>query len=126
MAEAYDKDRYSRQIRYREIGEQGQLRLSQARVAVVGCGGLGSVQAELLARAGVGLVRVIDRDVVELSNLQRQSLFDERDAKEALPKAAAAAARLRAVNSAIQVEPMVADLTPSNIEDVLFDVKSGE
>ena len=123
MAEAYDQDRYSRQIRYREIGEEGQMRLSKARVAVVGCGGLGSVQAELLARSGVGLVRVIDRDVVELSNLQRQSLFDERDAKQALPKAAAAAARLRAVNSAIQVEPMVADLTPSNIEDLLGDVE---
>jgi adenylyltransferase/sulfurtransferase len=122
MLGTYDQDRYSRQIRFREIGEEGQIRLSSARVAVVGCGGLGSVQAELLARSGVGFIRVIDRDYVELSNLPRQLLFDERDAKEASPKAAAAAARLREVNSGITVEPAVADLTPSNVEDLLGGV----
>lgn len=91
-------------------------------MAIVGCGALGSFQADGLARAGVGYLRIIDRDSVELSNLQRQSLFDEADAAEAMPKAAAAARRLKSVNSSIVVEPAVADLTPSNVEDLLGDV----
>ena len=115
-------DRYSRQTRFRDIGEEGQARISRARIAVVGSGALGTIQAELLARAGVGFIRIIDRDYVELSNLQRQALFDEQDAHEACPKAIAAARRLKAVNSAIRIEPAVVDLTPVNIGDLLGDV----
>src|SRR4051794_35096549 len=103
-----DASRYSRQARF--VGDEGQRRLSDARVAIVGCGALGSVQAELLARAGVGSLALIDRDFVELSNLQRQFLYDEADAAEALPKAVAAARRIGRVNSEIAVEPFVADL----------------
>jgi molybdopterin-synthase adenylyltransferase len=91
-------------------------------VAVVGCGALGTVQAEALARAGVGLLRIIDRDFVELSNLQRQFLFEESDAAEALPKAIAAARRLARVNSEVELDPQVADLTPSNVEDLFEDI----
>ena len=111
--------RYSRQSRFAPIGEQGQRRIQNATVAIVGCGALGSFQAEALARAGVGRLRIIDRDFVELSNLQRQFLFDESDAREALPKAVAAARRLALVNSEITIEPVVADLTPSNVWDLL-------
>jgi adenylyltransferase/sulfurtransferase len=117
-----DNQRYSRQIRYGEIGEDGQKRILQGRVAIVGCGALGSVQAEALARAGVGFIRVIDRDYIEFSNLQRQLLFDEHDAEAASPKAIAAAGRMRAINSEITVEPVIADLTPSNADDLLADV----
>jgi adenylyltransferase/sulfurtransferase len=117
-----DHDRYSRQIRFREIGEEGQRRLSKARVAIVGCGALGSVQAELLARAGVGFLRIIDRDYIEWSNLQRQVLYDEKDAAESLPKAAAAAAHLKAINSSIEIEQAIADLTPATVDDLLGDV----
>src|SRR5512141_2841083 len=106
-----DNGRYSRQSRFMGIGDAGQQRLRDARVALVGCGALGSVQAELLARAGVGSLALIDRDFVELSNLQRQFLYDEADAAEALPKAVAAARRLARVNSEVVVEPMVADRT---------------
>jgi molybdopterin-synthase adenylyltransferase len=122
MSTPNQDDRYSRQIRFREVGEQGQRRLAAARVAVVGCGALGSTQAELLARAGVGFLRLIDRDYLEWSNLQRQNLYDEKDAAEALPKAAAAASRLKAINSSITVEPAVSDLTPANVHDLLEDV----
>jgi adenylyltransferase/sulfurtransferase len=116
-------DRYSRQIRFNGIGVEGQSRLLQSRVAIVGCGALGSTQAELLARAGVGFLRVIDRDYVEWSNLQRQMLFDERDAEAAFPKAAAAVARLRAVNSSIEIEEAISDLTAATAEDLLGDVQ---
>src|ERR1700681_2349669 len=117
-----DRDRYSRQIRFREIGEEGQRSLSQSRVAIVGCGALGSAQAELLARAGVGFLRVIDRDYIEWSNLQRQMLFDEKDAEAALPKAAAAATRLKAVNSSVEIEAAISDLTPADADELLGDV----
>ena len=113
------ESRYSRQIRFAPIGEEGQRRIRAARVAIVGCGALGSFQAEALARAGVGRLRLIDRDFVEWSNLQRQFLFDEADAAEALPKAVAAARRLAKVNSEVAIEPMVADLTPSNAAELL-------
>lgn len=93
-----------------------------ARVAIVGCGALGSFQAGALARAGVGCLRIIDRDYVELSNLQRQWLFDESDAEQGLPKAVAAARKIASLNSGVRAEPAVADLTPSNIEDLLGDV----
>jgi len=113
------ESRYSRQIRFAPVGEQGQRQIRAARVAIVGCGALGSVQAEALARAGVGLLRLIDRDFVEWSNLQRQFLFDESDAAEGLPKAVAAARRLARVNSDVALEPMVADLAPSNAAELL-------
>jgi molybdopterin/thiamine biosynthesis adenylyltransferase len=115
-------ERYSRQIRFSGIGGAGQQRLLDARVAVVGCGALGSFQAEALARAGIGFLRIIDRDYVELSNLQRQWLFDQCDVEQGLPKAIAAARKIAAINSDIEVEPAVADLTPSNIDDLLGDV----
>src|ERR1700677_605184 len=117
-----DRERYSRQILFAGIGERGQQQLLDARVAVAGCGALGSFQAGALARAGVGFVRIIDRDYVELGNLQRQWLFDESDVEQSLPKAVAAARKITTVNSDVRVEPMVADLTPSNVEDLLGDV----
>jgi molybdopterin/thiamine biosynthesis adenylyltransferase len=115
-------ERYSRQILFRGIGAEGQKRLSGARVAVVGCGATGSAVASLLARSGVGRLRIIDRDYVESSNLQRQSLFDESDARESLPKAIAAARRIAAFNSQIVAEPQVADLTPENASTLLAEV----
>ena len=114
-----DRERYSRQIRFSGIGEAGQQRLLDARIVMVGCGALGSFQAAALARAGAGWLRVIDRDYVELSNLQRQWLFDEADANEALPKAVAAARKIALINSGVHVEPSVADLTSSNTDDLL-------
>jgi molybdopterin/thiamine biosynthesis adenylyltransferase len=115
-------DRYSRQERFSAFGPGGQAHVLQSRVAIAGCGALGSAQAELLARAGAGFLRIIDRDYVEMSNLQRQLLFDESDAVSALPKAVAAEKRIRAINSQIAVEAAVADLTPSNAADLLGDV----
>ena len=112
-------DRYSRQILFRGVGAEGQKRLALAHVAVVGCGATGSAVASLLARSGVGSIRIIDRDYVEPSNLQRQTLFDEADARESLPKAIAAARHIAAFNSQIVVEPQVADLTPENVENLL-------
>ncbi len=114
--------RYSRQSRFAPLGDEGQRRIHAGRVAVVGLGALGSVQADLLARAGVGALRLIDRDFVELSNLQRQTLYDESDAAEALPKAVAAARRLARVNSEVRIEPLVGDLSPRNIEETLEGV----
>lgn len=113
------EERYSRQILFSGIGEEGQRRLTQGRVAIVGCGATGSALAGLLARAGVGTLRIIDRDYVEASNLQRQSLFDENDAAESLPKAIAAGKKIVEFNSAIVVEPRVEDLVPENIDAVL-------
>jgi molybdopterin/thiamine biosynthesis adenylyltransferase len=117
-----DQERFSRQIRFAELGEDGQSRLLRARVAVVGCGALGSFQAGALARAGVRRLRLIDRDYLEISNLQRQWLYEEADAAEGLPKAIAAARRLRAIDSAIEAEPFVADLTSANAEELLGGV----
>jgi molybdopterin/thiamine biosynthesis adenylyltransferase len=116
---SFERERYSRQILFQGIGEEGQERLLKSTVAIVGCGALGAFQAGALARAGVGRLRLIDRDYVELSNLQRQWLYEEADAREGLPKAVAAARRLAAANSSIAVEPLVADLTPENVEDLL-------
>jgi len=112
-------ERYSRQVRFAGIGEEGQRRLSAATVAVVGCGALGSFQAAAMARAGVGRLKLIDRDFVELSNLQRQWLYTEADAAAAMPKAAAASIHLKEANSEIVLEPHITDLTPANIEEVL-------
>jgi molybdopterin/thiamine biosynthesis adenylyltransferase len=116
-------ERYSRQVLLPGIGEQGQTRLLASRLAIVGCGATGSALASLLARAGVGAIRIIDRDYVEPSNLQRQLLFDEADAAEALPKAIAAARKIAAFNSAIVVEPRVADLTPANIDELFAGIQ---
>lgn len=112
-------DRYSRQILFAPIGKEGQEKLTQSSVAIVGCGATGSATAALLARAGVGRLRIIDRDFVESSNLQRQSLFDEADARESLPKAIAAQQKLAQLNSGVQVEARVDDLTPENIAELL-------
>jgi len=109
-------ERYSRQVLFAGIGAEGQRKLATARVAIIGCGATGSALATLLARAGVGTLRIIDRDFVEPSNLQRQSLFDEKDAAESVPKAIAAARKIAAFNSQIMVEPKVEDLVPANIE----------
>jgi adenylyltransferase/sulfurtransferase len=117
--ESDEKERYSRQIRFAPIGEVGQERIHSASICVVGCGALGSFQTEALARAGIGRLRLIDRDTVDLSNLQRQWLYSEADATDETPKAVAAARRLRDVNRGVEVEPVVADFTPSNAEELV-------
>src|ERR671912_38776 len=109
-------ERYSRQILFEGIGAEGQRRIREGRVLVVGCGALGSAQVEALARAGVRRLRIADRDFVEESNLQRQTLFTERDARERLPKAAAAARRVAEINSDVTVEAEVLDVNNSNVE----------
>lgn len=115
-------DRYSRQMRFSGIGEAGQRSLSASRALICGCGALGSVLANTLARAGVGKLRIVDRDFVETSNLQRQVLFDEDDVAAQLPKAVAAAAKLRRINSAIEIEPIVADVDHRNLPGLLDGV----
>ena len=112
-------EKYSRQILFAGIGEAGQEKLLQSSAVLVGCGALGTVVANLLVRAGIGRLRIIDRDFVEPSNLQRQTLFEESDARDALPKAVAAERRLRAINSDVEIEGIVADLTPKNAADLL-------
>jgi molybdopterin-synthase adenylyltransferase len=112
-------DRYSRQVLFQEIGAEGQKKLSQSRVVIVGCGATGSALASLLTRSGVGTLRILDRDYVEPSNLQRQMLFDENDARESVPKAIAAARQIARFNSQIVVEPHVADLIPANVDSLL-------
>jgi adenylyltransferase/sulfurtransferase len=104
------------------IGPQGQQRLLASRAAIVGCGAIGAAAANLLVRAGVGYLRIIDRDFVEPSNLQRQTLFDEADALNALPKAVAAERKLRSINSSVSVEGLVADLSPGNAQELLGGV----
>lgn len=116
-----ERERYSRQILFPPIGESGQKKLLQSKVAIVGCGALGTFHAAALARAGVGTLSILDRDYVEPSNLQRQWLFDEQDARENLPKAAAAARAIHRINSAITVHPHIVDLNPTNIEELLSD-----
>ena len=120
--QTFDSDRYARQTRFAPLGTAGQARLAAGRVAVVGCGALGSVVAMALVRAGVGFLRIIDRDVPEVSNLPRQVLFDEADIAAGLPKAAAAAAHLQKINSAAVLEPVVADLTAANAIGLLDGV----
>jgi len=114
-------ERYSRQMRFPGIGEEGQQKLLQARVTLCGCGALGTVLANALVRAGVGHLRLVDRDFIEMSNLQRQVLFDEHDVTENLPKAEAAARKLAAINSAVYVEPVVTDIDRTNILDLTHD-----
>ncbi len=112
-------DKYSRQILFAGVGEAGQDAILDSSAVIVGCGALGTVVANLLVRAGVGRLRIIDRDFVETSNLQRQTLFEESDARDALPKAVAAERRLRAINSDPQIEGIVADVTPRNAAELL-------
>src|SRR5215471_7800009 len=116
-----EKELYSRQILFPGIQERGQERLLRSHAAIVGCGALGSFQAAALARAGVGRLTIVDRDYVEPSNLQRQWLFEEADAAEALPKAVAAERRVARINSSVDVRAAVADLTPSNVDELLGD-----
>jgi molybdopterin/thiamine biosynthesis adenylyltransferase len=117
-----DHERYSRQMLFPRIGEAGQEKLLASRVAIVGCGALGTQQASLLARAGVGELIIIDRDFVEESNLQRQTLFTEQDAAERFPKAVAAEAHLKQANSGVKVRGVVADLTAKNAAELLTGV----
>jgi adenylyltransferase/sulfurtransferase len=112
-------ERYSRQVLFPGIGPEGQRKLESSRIVIVGCGATGSVLSSLLVRAGVGYVRIIDRDYIEPSNLQRQVLFDEQDSAESLPKAIAARRKLQQINSSVTVEAHVEDLTPGNCEDLL-------
>jgi molybdopterin/thiamine biosynthesis adenylyltransferase len=114
-----DGERYSRQVLFPGIGEAGQGRLAQSHAAIVGCGATGAASASLLARAGVGTLTLIDRDFVEFSNLQRQMLFDEADARESLPKAEAALRHIARFNSSIAVHAHIADLVPGNIAELL-------
>jgi adenylyltransferase/sulfurtransferase len=115
------RERYSRQILFQPIGKNGQEKLLNSKVLLIGCGALGASHAEMLARAGVGKLRIVDRDFVEFTNLQRQTLYSEQDAKDRLPKAIAARNRLREINSEIEVEAVTADVNYSNIEDFIKD-----
>ena len=114
-------ERYSRQILFNGIGEEGQNRLHEARAVIIGCGALGTAQAEALARAGVGTLRLVDRDFVEASNLQRQTMFTEHDAAERLPKTIAARNHLNEINSEIKLEPEILDVNHTNIERLIKD-----
>ena len=115
-------ERYSRQILLSEVGREGQKKLLSSAAAVIGCGALGTVVASSLVRAGVGRVKIVDRDYIELNNLQRQILFDEEDIARGLPKAIAAAEKLRKVNSQVDIEPIVADVNPDSVEEIIGDV----
>jgi adenylyltransferase/sulfurtransferase len=114
-----NQNRYQRQILLPQIGAEGQARLGRARAMILGCGALGTVMAEALVRAGLGFLRIVDRDLIELNNLQRQVLFDEEDARQSLPKSIAAAKRLRQINSTVTVDPLVLDVHSGNIEELL-------
>lgn len=118
-----ERERYSRQVLFPGLGEPGQRRLLAAHAAIVGCGALGTVEAILLARAGVGRLTIIDRDFVEPANLPRQLLFDEADAAAALPKAAVAEQKLAQMNSSLRVAGVVADLAPDNIAELLAEAE---
>lgn len=120
----HDLKRYSRQTLFKPIGEEGQRKILRKKAVIVGMGALGTVISNHLVRAGVGHIRFIDRDVVELTNLQRQSLYDEEDAASNLPKVVAAEKKLRKMNSSITLEPVIADLNLDNAEELLggFDV----
>ena len=117
----YILDRYNRQILFRGIGEAGQRRLLEARAVIIGCGALGTAQTEALARAGVGSLRIVDRDFVESSNLHRQTMFTEQDAQERLPKAIAGANHLAKINSEINIEAEILDVNHSNVERIVKD-----
>lgn len=112
-------ERYSRQILFPGIGEEGQQKLRASKVLLVGCGALGSNIANTMTRAGVGRITIVDRDFLEMNNLQRQVMFDEGDVAQSLPKAVAAAEKLRKINSQVEVVPLVADVNPGNIEQLV-------
>jgi molybdopterin/thiamine biosynthesis adenylyltransferase len=114
-------ERYSRQLRFPALGEAGQRRLMTSRVTICGCGALGTVLANHLVRAGVGRIRIVDRDFIETHNLQRQILFDEQDVADNLPKAEAAARKLRAINGQVEIEPVVTDIDHTNVLDLVGD-----
>lgn len=114
--------RYHRQYLFKPLGEEGQRKLCASRVAVIGCGALGSVITNTLARAGVGFLRIVDRDFIELNNLQRQVLFDEKDIAQNIPKAIATANKIKDINSQIEIEPVVSDVNFTNIENFIQDV----
>src|SRR4051812_19119947 len=122
MANDTSLERYSRQMRFPGIGKIGQQKLLASRVTLCGCGALGTVLANVLVRAGVGFLRIVDRDYVEPSNLQRQVLFDEDDARDGAPKAVAAVAKLQRINSEIAYEAVVADFGADNAERLVRDV----
>ena len=119
MSEPAVSSRYIRQTIFPGIGPEGQAKLLAARVVIIGCGATGTVLANHLARAGVGRLTIVDRDFIELNNLQRQLLFDEQDLADHLPKAVAAERKLRAINSEIEVQGVVADASPDNIEKLI-------
>src|SRR5437773_11554492 len=121
MTKEVSLDRYSRQMRFHGIGEAGQRKLLDSHVTLCGCGALGTVLANALVRAGVGHLRLVDRDFIETHNLQRQVLFDDHDVAENLPKAEAAARKLSAINSSVHVEPVVTDIDHTNILDLVKD-----
>jgi adenylyltransferase/sulfurtransferase len=114
-----ETDRYSRQVLFDPIGRRGQDRLGKSTAIIIGCGALGGIHAEILARAGLGRLKLVDRDFVEESNLQRQLMFRESDAERRMPKAVAAARRINRINSSIDVEPIVIDAGGDNIEDLI-------
>src|SRR5947208_16496692 len=114
-------DRYSRQMRFYGVGEAGQRKLLTSHVTLCGCGALGTVLANALVRGGVGHLRLVDRDFIETNNLQRQVLFDEHDVAENIPKAEAAARQLSAINSSVQVQPVVTDIDHTNIVELVED-----
>lgn len=122
MSTDSESNRYARQIQFAPIGSEGQKQIADSQVAVLGCGALGTVAAEILVRAGVGRLVLIDRDVVEWTNLQRQALYVEADARDGRSKADAACERLQAINHSIQIEPVVADVSSGNIQSILNEL----
>ncbi len=117
-----EKERYVRQTAFNGIGKAGQEKLTKSRVMILGCGGLGSASASILSRAGIGYLKIVDRDFLELNNLQRQILYEEHDVKEGLPKPIAAQRRISQINSTIHIEPVIADVNRFNIEKLISDV----
>lgn len=117
-----EQERYARQSAFYGIGKAGQEKLSNSRVMILGCGGLGAASASILARAGVGYLKLVDRDFLELNNLQRQILYEEHDVKEGLPKVIAAQRQIERINSTVHVEPVIADVNRFNIESHIADV----
>lgn len=113
--------RYSRQVLFSKIGEEGQEKLIKSKVIIIGCGALGSIIANNLIRAGIGRIRIVDRDFVELNNLQRQCLFDEQDAKNRLPKAIAIKRKLEGINTEVGIEALVEDVNHRNVEELIGD-----
>lgn len=117
-----ERERYTRQSAFHGIGKAGQKKLAKSRVMILGCGGLGSASASILARAGIGYLKLVDRDFMELNNLQRQILYEEHDVKEGLPKVIAAQRQIERINSTVHVEPAISDVNRFNIEALIADV----